>query len=232
MQPMFVGAYPPPTHAPVTPGNHTSWTPHSYSSTPQLNYGPPLPTALAYQNNYYAHPTQQPLHQPPPEPTIFREVVFSDITLNTVNSTTTRQAGAKRKHNATSARSTAQKRRNIQTAITPSTSAGSTAPVQPIPLMQPVPGVGPQAPQIATNAVPRELHPSIARVNGPISHHGSLLNKTSSAGSSVAQATDVWYFTRGLTADKPPFAIPEREKPSELRPDPKVFDFLGCIICP
>ncbi|KAF8154648.1 hypothetical protein B0H34DRAFT_799411 [Crassisporium funariophilum] len=187
----------------------------------------PSPIAVAHQNHYYNH-TQQSLSQSPPEPTIFCEVVFTDITSNSVNSTTTRQVRAKRKSTTTGVRNTAHKRGNIQQSTIPLTSAGSTPPVPATSLLQPVPGVGPQA---VTNAAPRKLHPLIARVHGPISHHGSLLNDTSSPNNSTTLATDVWYFTRGLTSDEPPFTIPEKEKPLEIRPDPKVFEILSCIIC-
>ena len=87
---------------------------------------------------------------------------------------------------------------------------------------QAVPGVGPQA-QTQHN---RELHPSLARKTGCA---GSLLSTGSD--SSVSAATDVWYFSIGLTSTNKPTTMPERTTISDKRPNPKIFPYLGCSLC-
>jgi hypothetical protein len=86
-----------------------------------------------------------------------------------------------------------------------------------------IPGVGP------TNAPPAADPPSTPISQQPSSDFVSLLDH---AKKNTAEASDIWYFLRGLSSAARPQTLPERETLSEKRPDPKVYTHLACHLCP
>jgi len=148
----------------------------------------------------------------PPEPDIFRQVVFADTTSHIVNTQTT--SSRKRKNASDGSRSSASssKRRNTACHTTQNTNDSdgtlhrSELPTQNADVItrissQSTPGVGPQVSDSnVCHGDRRTVHPSLERTAGL---HRSLL-VSDGPSTNVAQATDVWYFMRGLqTEDRP-----------------------------
>ena len=148
--------------APMGPSAHLTW-----GYQPLVNFSnpvPPTPYISGFQNGYQATYGIQN-NSYPGEPPAFRSVL-SDVTYNTINTTTvTNSASGKRKN--TSKGTTALKRRNLgsdanaQASHTPSTSSflgkSSNQPA--------VPGIGPKVVDLNSQANP-SLCPAFSHTNG------------------------------------------------------------------
>lgn len=214
---------------------HPQWMPGSYYGPPiipqaghQVSFFPPTPINTSSQNFGFhnicqaTYTTPQNVAADGPESVAFR-VALGNTTSNTLNTPNVQlqaSTSGKRKQTLSSqvGKSTSSKHRAV-----PSTASriGSSVANSELP-HQAVPGVGPQA-QTQHN---RELHPLLARKTGCV---GSLLSTGSD--SSVSAATDVWYFSIGLTSTNKPTTMPKRTTISDKRPNPKIFPYLGCSLC-
>lgn len=198
-----------------------------------VNFSNPLPPTAYVSNfpNVYST-TYSPQNNPyPGEPLPFRSAL-SDATYNTLNrvNTTTATGNASGKRKNTSKGTTGSKRRNLGSdANAPTSRTPISTSSLGVPSNHPaVPGVGPQVINLNSQANP-SLHPAFTRMNSITNSLGSLLKNKSD--NNLTHATDVWYFTRGLTAPEKPQTMPEQEVLSEKRPDTKAFAYLGCRLC-
>ncbi|KAF5319548.1 hypothetical protein D9619_008318 [Psilocybe cf. subviscida] len=192
--------------APYTPYHIFS----SYGSTSQ-----PSSTALSNQGTEYRPPLINSI---------------SSITNNTPSTSyssptaipPSTQPSKKRRRTAadTSASSTSKKR-----------AATSTRPDGNTENIPPVLGAGPQStPHANTTSIPTHSATAQAsmRVNPPILFESVIPRNTNVSG---ADASDVWYFVRGLIAEEKPAVAPIAEPVSRKQPDRKMYNFLLCRLC-
>jgi hypothetical protein len=222
-------SYPSPPAAQWQSFEHPIQHPGQWSTQPRLPQ-----QQFQFHNsfhNVYVPPTSQPFQGPP----AFR-TALGDATTTIVNGLETEQSSSGRgKRKRTTSNTGSRKRgpRNSNPATTiPAPSTQSLPPVNinsvpDITVTPPaVPGAGP-----SISSTPATLHPAFTRTDGPsTARTGHSLVEDSTRGNSEA-ATDVWYFMRPLHLREKPETLPEVEKISVDRPDPKEFPFLGCRLC-
>ncbi len=119
-------------------------------------------------------------------------------------------------------------------------SASSTTTTNPRPTRRrranagPTPPLTSDAPQPAVAGVgpiTDESEDTIPRAFSAGTHFESLARKKKSEGGRTDGASDVWYFTRGLVADRASTSLPEYDPPSKECPKSDNFPFLECRLC-
>lgn len=94
----------------------------------------------------------------------------------------------------------------------------------------PIHGAGPQSITRATTSLVA-IHASLSQTTpakAPISFESVIPRNTNVSG---ADASDVWYFVRGLLDEERPAVAPIAEPISRKQPDQKKYDFLLCRLC-
>lgn len=132
-------------------------------------------------------------------------------TVNNVPQTGNSQPGNSRKRRQTTAASTRSKQgtSNSNLAFTPA-----------------IPGAGPQT---QLEVTPSAVHPALPRPpQDPFVFESILPTGTHAPGN---EATDVWFFVRGLETASKPLVAPAREPLSRRQPDPKKYPVILCRLC-